>query len=1189
MAETAPFYAYKELRLNLDPAAKGTTVAIRIPAHGSSAWPSRTAQKRPHIADVSFAGDEEAFKQKFLATAASIYHRKHHKSPRSFLWRILEDGKVLSIRAVDVSKQNNVADANITLRLMFPTSIKHSSIAFSDSPEHDILSAFILTESKQLYTLNLRPDYFRRAASTEDNVGDWCKVFVPSAFSFKHPHRLIALSADQILISTIDGGLMRLQKNSGSDGTEWKETHYSEGSWGLRSLIPFQGNNTIPYGKFSLEQSVATSLAAPPKQIFDTPYIFTVCLDHKLRIWNLETGKIAYNRDILDPERDPQDATRPVISPSYSQLVKVIVGGKETALCVTYSPNGSGQFKFWDVVQTEDNNLHLIDLFPGNELVPQPPTSDVWTLADFSIIGDKQGVNDLNLWLLWKNNTTYRVQKLGFSREDSPETLQETWGSVWEGMAPESLTDAPLPTNFQGDAADSTDKWLSFIFMPGRFTTSTIETCLAIYETGLGASRDSSSRRTGCLAERLCSTIASTSTLGRKSDGEVDYEQFRAATDAQWRRFYRLLLELNKQRGEALSLVIDPQGEMPWVASADGVSAIRACSALERFWHNQDGIESDAEDVLPLMTAAMNLRDSFSDQLNHSWNASLLGELFEDPSEIDSVRIKSLYDKCDFSRQIGDEEYGQLVVNLGDDFKRVTPSVYEALLRLMAASDDMEQRPHNLPLAEFGIKLIVKGVQETVELHRNICLDQLALLVFIEVEINHGEEGIEFDTAAVFRQLISMLKRLELVGWLANTELSLPLGKPERSDSFVEATSTLVKKALPSVETVTVLEGVLRHLLSLDTRKGETMSSALTDVILQICDPDSEYEARPPALIQCFLLKHERADLAVQFSRFAETDPFSTYIRGRVYLAVNDALAATALFKKAAFGMAYPNSKQRSDYRSAGFLEETEKNLLNAGLPEYYSHIVALFDKAKIYSYVIDFAGLALQFLSPTSEDQQVPAIRKEMHIRMFNAAIQTSRYDLAHSTLALFTDSALQLSSIRTLVTKMCEASYATQLIELPFIGMQDNVDNILAQKCESIVDVNVGVPYHKILYSWRIKRSDFRGAAAISYERLQKLQQAVDNNTSFGEGEGEGETPVTRQYVSLINALSCVDSKQAWILSEPLPPKPTTKNGTVSVHRKVVTLDDIRKSYQEELDRLAAIENDQFAFTGGDAMDVL
>lgn len=218
MADMVPFNAYKETRLNLDPTTQGSTVAIRLPTHGASTWSSKTAQKRPHNADVGVAVDEGAFRQKQLATAASIYYRQHHKSPRAFLWRVLEDGKVLSIRAVDISRQAKEPDANITLRLTFPNLIKHSCVAFSDSAEHDVLSAFVLTESSHLYTLSLRPDYFKRASSTEDNVGDWCKSYMPSAFSFKHAHRLVALNADEILISLTDGGLLKLGRKSGQDG-----------------------------------------------------------------------------------------------------------------------------------------------------------------------------------------------------------------------------------------------------------------------------------------------------------------------------------------------------------------------------------------------------------------------------------------------------------------------------------------------------------------------------------------------------------------------------------------------------------------------------------------------------------------------------------------------------------------------------------------------------------------------------------------------------------------------------------------------------------------------------------------------------------------------------------------------------------------------------------------------------------
>lgn len=221
MEVASPFYAYKETRLDLDPTTQGSTIAIRLPTHSSISYSSRASQKQSHIAEPSTAQDESTFREKHLATAASIYYRIHHKTPRSFLWRVLEDGKVLSIRAVDVSKQANLPDASLTLHLRFPESIMSGCIAFSDSKEHDVLSVFVLTESKLLYTLSLRPDYFRRPASTEDNVADWCKSYSSSVFSFKQPHRIVALSADELFVALQDGSLLKLERNSGGDGKDF--------------------------------------------------------------------------------------------------------------------------------------------------------------------------------------------------------------------------------------------------------------------------------------------------------------------------------------------------------------------------------------------------------------------------------------------------------------------------------------------------------------------------------------------------------------------------------------------------------------------------------------------------------------------------------------------------------------------------------------------------------------------------------------------------------------------------------------------------------------------------------------------------------------------------------------------------------------------------------------------------------
>ncbi|CAG8982746.1 hypothetical protein HYALB_00001027 [Hymenoscyphus albidus] len=1189
--DQGPFQSiYKETRLDLESTAQGSTVAIRLPPHGLSLWPTRTA-KRPHIVEIPVAEDEDLFKQRHLATEASVYHRANKAFPRSFLWRVLENGKVLSIRAVDFSKPATKEESHLTLRLHLPSPALPSCIALSDSEEHDSLSVFVLTESNHLYTLTLRPDFFRKPASTEGNVADWSKSYLCAAFSFKHPHRLVALTADELLISLIDGGLLKLNRKSGGDGSEWKEVFYNEGGWSnsFRSLIPFQGSNTVHYGKHNMELSAVTSIASPVINIRGMPYAFTVSLNHQLRVWNLITGKIAYMRDLLNEKLDPKEAVKKVIDPSLSQLVKVVYGTDRRALCVAYSPLEDGEFKFLRFQPvSEDGELKVDDIFPKNKLVPQRPTSAVWTLADFSVVfGDS--ANDFSLWTLWKNNLTYRVQQLTFSSAGNLEgsgnrtkDVNYSWDKDWKVMTTETLDETPKPTLFSGDASDITDKWLEYFFSPGRYSSATIETGLAIFDNNSG----STSRRSGSLPERMCSVLASNYNISRAADGSMDYESIWKATGEQWNKFYRLICELDKQRGEAQSLVIDPNGNLPWIMLADGITAVRECSDIERIWHNREleRIPKDLSTVATPILVAAEFRKSLSPSLLHSCKSMLLSEMFEEPSLTGPARVRAFYEKCDFPNQIADEDYNQVVDDLKlygkREFKDITPQVYEAMYALMLGPV-LANRNSGQAVSEFGRKLIIRGIQEIIELHRNIIIDQIILLVLIEVEVNHSENGIGFETAAVFLRFLNMLKKLELLDWLITTRISLPLG-------FDDAVASPGEKAKKQdglrMETVPVVDAIMRHLFDLEPSGGYDMTVGLTAFIQQICSPLSSYETSP-SLIQCYLLHQNRPDLAMDVNRFCDQDPFSTYIQGRAYLASGDPQAAALLFKKAAYGL----SHSKTYFPSAGYLDEIERKDLSSGLPKYYSHIAAKYEKEKMYSYVIDFSRLSLQFLRHGSGDYEDKRLRTEMQSRLFTAALKTSRYELAHSALALLTNHPLQLASLRELITKMCENNCATELTELPLVGLHDEVDDFLASKCRKIVDVTVGVPYHKILYSWRIRRNDFRGAAAISLERLQRLQECGEGDKTLAQDDLE--TPVTTQYKLLINALSCVDPKQAWILyDQPQDRLSASKNGnTVEVKRRVIMLDEIRREYQAELDRIAAIGNNQFAFQGGDEMDIL
>jgi len=265
---------------------------------------------------------------------------------------------------------------------------------------------------------------------------------------------------------------------------------------------------------------------------------------------------------------------------------------------------------------------------------------------------------------------------------------------------------------------------------------------------------------------------------------------------------------------------------------------------------------------------------------------------------------------------------------------------------------------------------------------------------------------------------------------------------------------------------------------------------------------------------------------------------------------------------------------------SAGLLDETDRNLLYKGMAKYYWHVVSLFEKQKAYSYVIEFSRLALQFVHVAPEDGTL--IKAEMLNRQFNAAIAISHFSTAHSALLGMTDTAVQHAGLRKLVEKMCEGCHNIELIALPFPGLNAQVDEILSQKCRAAHDVVHGTPYHRVLYSWRISRNDYRGAAAVLMDSIQRLKFAGEGDKLVGEDMLD--TPITKQYILLINALSCVDEKQAWVFCEGVEGENKTE-----AKRKVVTLSDVRREYQEEMDRTAAIQNNQFGFEPEDEMEIL
>jgi hypothetical protein len=179
--------------------------------------------------------------------------------------------------------------------------------------------------------------------------------------------------------------------------------------------------------------------------------------------------------------------------------------------------------------------------------------------------------------------------------------------------------------------------------------------------------------------------------------------------------------------------------------------------------------------------------------------------------------------------------------------------------------------------------------------------------------------------------------------------------------------------------------------------------------------------------------------------------------------------------------------------------------------------------------------------------------------------------------------------SSLQTLITSMVSQQQAARLLKFPFVGLADEVDSILVAQCQKTLNLTSGPPYYQILYSFRISRNDFRGAASILHERLQRLK------TTSSKHHDPADESLTQCYLMIINTLSSVSKQDAYILADQRsdstkPPQWGIGQGKKLMKRQVVTLDSLRKDYQAELDRVAAIEGGQFPFVeAGDEMDIL
>ncbi|RMZ69092.1 nucleoporin [Pyrenophora seminiperda CCB06] len=1124
MAQTGGTCLYKEARLNIDSAFPGSTIAFNVPA--SSPFGGRPSVKRSVITEHHVDKDENAFTRRHLATDGSMHFRRHHGYPRSFLWRVLDNRKMLEIQTVDLDHDfTDKFEANLTILFQFPAPIRPFCVAFAEPADRDALTVFAITTANELYTITLHRDFFINPAASELDPDGWFKRFEPALFSGRIPYRLVAVDAEELLVTLDDGAICRLdwdKANSTWDGSRYQESTWYQNLWKAQPTVRFEN------------AEFATSAAAAVAISPDRKHILSVCLNHSLRAWNIASGKSGAHIDLLgagDPAVEKSRASY-TIGTSQSMLMAVVevfggVGGADYHV-VTYSPK-QHQFKFWGVIDADNQLGGFYDAAQGSELIPpidELMNTTVWTLEEFYIIPGPTGWRGSEIWIRARSGPSSKVYSLKFDLTDLPDARTQAWKNDWVSVDSGSLTVEALKANPANPSEremdtdqselDSTEQWLDFLFYPGRFTVATLETSLVIYKRGLERVRTSRSVHRGSLKERICATVTAFAANGNHEPADLE-----DAVAAQWQSYYSLVKDLHKRRGESLSLAYDRATDRPWLVLSDHLSAIRNCSELEVTTLNAALISgsrtlskplrktldtSESRDVARLLNAAASFRQRLPFFVQHQVQRHMEMDLLQSRNITILDRMEWIEANSELSQHVSDEDVTQLVEELGMEVKDIGTETFLRAIQKLGYEEEGKPQSRK-QIARYGLSALSRISQETLEADQNTLLDLLALLLFMFIELE-GEMPDDFDASEVFAELFVRYKDGMTVSWLARTVWSYPSATGLASENANRTLSETLKigKKLPLTQTV--LEGAYGG-RAFEVPLPKDMKANLftrwsRGWLASIFD-HSDYESVVEDIMSILLCSMEY-ELALDFSRFLTDGYWATYLKGRLYIALGEHALASACFQKPAYYLSLGTMFDVAEQDTIGLVSEVERNSFSDGLAHYYSHVIGLFERAKAYSYVADFAKLGLRSLL----GQEDETLKTELLQRLFTASIQTSRFHDAYSALVRHT---------------------------------------------------------------------------SILYDRLQRLK-----STSSKHHDPADES-LAQCYLMIINTLSSVSKEDAYILAEQrmdaagAPPQWGIGQGKKLLKRQIITLDTLRKEYQAELDRVAAIESGQFPFV--DPMD--
>ncbi|EMR08246.1 hypothetical protein PNEG_03413 [Pneumocystis murina B123] len=1138
---------------------------------------------------------ESYYSKAFLASQSSLFLRKNGRYVRKILWRVVY-GNILELIPVEIS--NLGVFSGINIYISFPSEIKPYCVVLIDNNEKDEFTIHVLTKVNLFYTLRFTSEHFFRQEMFSNNMINWCHVYRSCYFDIRAPHFFISITPEKVIFSLKDGGLLMFEKN---DQNEYSEIPFSDGSyfsslkgmflWGISKNDRLSSNLII-----SMEVSITYSL------------LFTISLDGKLKVWSIDNGILLKTYNVWNDQKIFDPHPRCLIS----ILEKPTFPGYKFYL-LTFSSIIETGFVLWGATHYEMSFSGLVNLnsFVHLYMRLRPPTNNsVWVVLKFHLsnnfLKNETDSKDYNIksgmiiWVLWKSNTSSIVQFIAID-PFNPSFSSDEWNTLIPMYRFLSKKISPAVT-FDTSPYDVSEYWYRQISIPGQFSSVTIKTSLEIYKYKNHlydyANNSGIDVTFNCLQEMkevIYKEINTIVTLQRDPyNGLLLFDKHRQELNAEWIRFLRLCTELEELGSEPLDFICDSETNLIYIVKANAIGVINNCTSSEviyyhslnkrrddpRFqkWCSSKGdpiysyIGNDTTrfDIAQLLLISNKFLDDFSDMQILFVKQVLEEEIRQKHSFSIGDRIWILSERifCQHIETSKIDDINLIFNDISDPIFAMT-----ILLRCLINDKCFQLGFYMKNKSALSLNITTSSIYQVVYIYYDILLRMLLVLVFVGCYNDNVQKLTGFyqlfdNYLSEFRECCCIRECCSHLLNKTNEMLVLDTIKNRNYDAKV-----LNKR---NIQRLFGLESTLRLFLREFSLFKELKNNDITDpnnnsssLILGVFKDGYEMSFCISALLFQFKYLLEAMEVVSWISFI----PLGIYLKARIFLSCGKLEKSSVLFRRASLGIC-SSMTQISD-TMLNILKDFGFSFTFNDLYLYFIHVADTYYQEALFFYSAEFyeeaRKVGLEKLNSTEKE--------DLYCKMFQTYMAAKMYDNAYLTLLQFQSYDKKCDSLYKLVDAMCEENLSKKLCEYSFLGLSDELDSILHFRAQNMIDVRANPCYHKILYSWRIKQGNFRGAASIMYHRLQKLR----NGSLVKSAGNQEQLDIIEGYLALLSALSCVDISNSWILYPDFDStyhtnkkiKQSSSKNDATKQRQVLDIVTIRKEYIQELKRMQNMLN--------------